>query len=121
MMRPGVGLKYVTIGIIFVNVSVGGNLSHLVAPPVVMVEKHWNWNSLFMLQNFGWKAVIAILVSNFLFFLFFRNELKKLAVEPKTDESTQDQREVPWTITLIHLLFLPWPLVNSHYPQLSIS
>ena len=119
-LHPSTRLKYATLGLLFVNVSVGGTLSHFAAPPVVMVANHWNWNFLFMLQNFGWKAVIAILVSNFLFFLFFRNELKKLAAEPKTEESTQDQREVPWSITLIHLLFLAWTVVNAHYPVLIV-
>ena len=119
-LHPSIHLKYATLGLLFVNVSLGGTLSHFAAPPVVMVAKHWNWDFFFMLQNFGWKAVIAILVSNFLFFLLFRKELKKLAIEPKTDEPTQDQREVPWTITLIHLLFLTWTVVNAHYPVLIV-
>jgi Putative Na+/H+ antiporter len=119
-LHPSTRLKYATLGLLFVNVSVGGTLSHFAAPPVVMVANHWNWDFLFMLQNFGWKAVIAILVSNFLFFLFFRSELKKLTIKPKTEEATQDQREVPWTITLIHLLFLTWTVVNAHYPILIV-
>jgi hypothetical protein len=119
-LHPSTRLKYATLGLLFVNVSVGGTLSHFAAPPVVMVASHWNWHFLFMLQNFGWKAVIAILASNFLFFLLFREELTKLVVEPETGESVRDQREVPWSITLIHLLFLVWTVVNAHYPTLII-
>src|SRR5207244_7944064 len=63
---------------------------------------------------------IAILVSNFLFLLLFRKELKSLTTEPKTDQPTLDQREVPWSITLIHLFFLGWTVVNAHYPVLII-
>jgi Na+/H+ antiporter NhaD/arsenite permease-like protein len=119
-LRPGAQLKYATLGLLFVNVSVGGTLSHFAAPPVVIVASNWHWGFLFMLQNFGWKAVIAILVSNLLFFLFFRKQLTELAVEPDQEESTQEQREVPWSIILIHLLFLGWTVVNSHYPTLII-
>jgi Putative Na+/H+ antiporter len=119
-LHPSVPLKYATLGLLFVNVSVGGTLSHFAAPPVVIVASHWNWGFLFMLQNFGWKAVIAILVSNLLFFLFFRKQLTKLAAEPDAEESTQERREVPASITFIHLLFLAWTVVNSHYPTLII-
>jgi Na+/H+ antiporter NhaD/arsenite permease-like protein len=108
------------LGLLFVNVSVGGTLTHFAAPPVVIVASHWNWDLLFMMQNFGWKAVIAILVSNFLFFLFFRKELTRLAAEPDAEEPVQERREVPWSIIFIHLLFLAWTVVNAHYPTLII-
>jgi Na+/H+ antiporter NhaD/arsenite permease-like protein len=119
-LHPSDRLKYATLGLLFVNVSVGGTLTHFAAPPVIMVANHWNWDFFFMLRNFGWKAVIAILVSNFVFLLFFRRELTKLAAKPGTDESTQEQRAIPWSITVIHLLFLAWTVVNAHYPVLIV-
>jgi hypothetical protein len=109
-------LKYATLGLLFVNISVGGTLSHFAAPPVVMVASQWNWEFLFMLQNFGWKAVLAILVSNFLFLFVFRKELGRLVLEPRKEE----RRKVSWSITVIHLLFLIWTVVNAHYPTLII-
>jgi hypothetical protein len=109
-------LKYATLGLLFVNISVGGTLSHFAAPPVVMVASQWNWEFLFMLQNFGWKAVLAILVSNFLFLFVFRKELGQLVLEPRKEE----RRKVSWSITVIHLLFLIWTVVNAHYPTLII-
>jgi Na+/H+ antiporter NhaD/arsenite permease-like protein len=119
-LHPSTHLKYATLGLLFVNVSVGGTLSHFAAPPVVMVATHWNWHFLFMLQNFGWKAVIAILISNSLFFLVFRKDLTKLANEQSAEETGEEQRQVPWSIILIHLLFLAWTVVNAHYPVLII-
>jgi Putative Na+/H+ antiporter len=119
-LHPSAHLKYATLGLLFVNVSVGGTLTHFAAPPVVIVASHWNWDLLFMLQNFGWKAVIAILISNLLFLLFFRKELTRLAVEPDAEEPIQERREVPWSIIFIHLLFLAWTVVNAHYPTLII-
>ncbi|NBV79612.1 MAG: hypothetical protein EBR62_07105, partial [Verrucomicrobia bacterium] len=36
-LKPSSGLKYATLALLFVNVSVGGALTHFAAPPVVMV------------------------------------------------------------------------------------
>jgi hypothetical protein len=74
-LRPSVKFKYATLALLFVNVSVGGALTHFAAPPVLMVAGPWNWGTSFMLSNFGWKVIIGILASNSLYFLLFRKEL----------------------------------------------
>ena len=33
------------------------------APPVLMVARPWGWTTAFMLTHFGWRALVAILVS----------------------------------------------------------
>jgi hypothetical protein len=63
-LKPSAKLKYATLGLLFVNISVGGTLTHFAAPPVLMVAGPWDWGTDFMLANFGWKAFIGILVSN---------------------------------------------------------
>ena len=35
--EPSLRLRYATLGLLFVNVSVGGTLTHFAAPPVLMV------------------------------------------------------------------------------------
>ena len=77
-LNPSAKLKYATLGLLFVNISVGGTLTHFAAPPVLMVSGPWNWGTEFMLTHFGWKALIGILISNGLYFVFFRSELAKL-------------------------------------------
>ena len=67
-LRPSLTLRYATLGLLFVNISVGGTLTHFAAPPVVMVAHTWDWGFLFMLTHFGWKAVIGIIVANTLCF-----------------------------------------------------
>ena len=71
-------LKYATIGLLFVNISVGGTLSNFAAPPVLMVASPWKWDMAFMIVHFGWKAILGIIISNGLYFLFFRKEFKEL-------------------------------------------
>jgi hypothetical protein len=56
-------LKYAALGVLFVNVSIGGTLTSFAAPPVLIVAATWNWDSAFMLATFGWKAAIAVLVN----------------------------------------------------------
>lgn len=34
---------YATLGLLFVNISIGGTLTHFAAPPVVMVAEKWDW------------------------------------------------------------------------------
>jgi hypothetical protein len=40
-LRPGSHLKYATLGVLFVNVSIGGTLTHFAAPPILMVARPW--------------------------------------------------------------------------------
>ena len=77
-LEPSTKFKYATIGLLFVNVSIGGTLTHFAAPPVLMVAGPWNWGTGYMFANFGWKAIVAILISNGVYFLIFRKELEKL-------------------------------------------
>jgi hypothetical protein len=77
-LDPSPGLKYATLGMLFVNVSVGGTLTHFAAPPVLMVAAPWGWGTGHMLLHFGWKAAAGILISNLLYWFFFRNELEGL-------------------------------------------
>lgn len=77
-LEPSVKFKYGTLGLLLVNVSVGGTLTHFAAPPVLMVAGPWGWGLSHMLLHFGWKAALGILISNGLYFLLFRRELNTL-------------------------------------------
>lgn len=77
-LEPSNKFKYATLGLLFVNISVGGTLTHFAAPPVLMVAGPWNWDMAYMLGHFGWKAVMGILISNTFYFFVFRSELAKL-------------------------------------------
>jgi hypothetical protein len=77
-LEPSQKFKYATLGLLFVNISVGGTLTHFAAPPVLMVASPWKWTTEYMLTHFGWKAELGILLSNALYFLVFRKELAKL-------------------------------------------
>jgi hypothetical protein len=131
-LQPSMRLKYATIGLLFVNVSIGGTLTHFAAPPVLMVARVWEWTTPFMLGHFGWRSVLAILASNAIYFTLFRSELRGLArrqpvadvEKPETD--TEDVQPpallaVPGWLIVVHLLFIAWTVFNAHYPALFIG
>ncbi len=128
-LKPEPLLAYATIGLLFVNISVGGTLTHFAAPPVLMVASTWNWGTLFMLEHFGWKAVVGVIISSSLYFLFFRRALFRIADKADGREDGQlhpkswQERETPipaW-VTGVHLGFLAWTVYTAHYPVLFVG
>jgi len=126
--RPGRALKYATLGLLFVNVSIGGTLTHFAAPPVLMVARSWGWDTAFMASHFGWRAVLAIIASNIVYFAVFRKQLAALAgaapvVKAGEDDTSADDvaGPIPAWITLAHCLFMAWTVVTAHYPAMVIG
>jgi hypothetical protein len=117
-LGPSKELRYATLGLLFVGVSVGGTLSHFAAPPVVMVASVWQWDFSHMLTNFGWKAAFGIFLATAVYFFWFRKELFSLA--PKRLRDVYDSRPIPKRIMVIHVLFMGWTVATAHYPTLVI-
>ena len=105
-------LKYAALGVLFVNVSIGGTLTSFAAPPVLMVAKAWNWDSAFMASTFGWRASIAVLVNASIMTLLLHRHLK----DAQTVSADAAQQPVPFTVRAIHLAFLTGVVVFAHHP-----
>ncbi|MBC7981053.1 MAG: putative Na+/H+ antiporter [Armatimonadetes bacterium] len=127
--RPSRKLAYATLGLLFVNISVGGTLTNFAAPPVLMVARTWEWSTPHMLGHFGWKAMIGIMVSTTAYYCIFRRELAQLSVKvgsggkPEEMRLSWHEREdaVPVWITSVHLGFLAWTVYAVHYPVLFVG
>src|SRR5262249_45496201 len=122
--QPSRRLAYATLGLLFVNVSVGGTLTHFAAPPVLMVASKWGLTMSYMLEHFGWKALLGILAANGFYLLFFWRELKSLSLAcpaSPTISTTGTTSAVPMWITIVHILFLVWTVMNGHYPTLFLG
>ena len=109
-----VRLKYATLGVLLVNVSIGGTLTPFAAPPVLMVAASWGWDLHFMLTNFGAKAAVAVLVNAVAVAVVFRKDLA--ALSPMADAG--QTRPVPWVLSLVHFLFLAGVVVFAHHPPM---
>ncbi len=104
-------LKYATLGVLFVNISIGGTLTPFAAPPVLMVASKWNWDTAFMLATFGWKSALAVTVNALGAALLFRSELKGLqAARP------DGHAAMPAAVTLVHVAFLVGVVAFAHHP-----
>jgi hypothetical protein len=109
-------LKYVTLGVLFVNISIGGTLTSFAAPPVLMVAAKWGWDSTFMFTTFGWKAALAVLVNALAATLLFQRELSE--VNSKARSAAAD---MPAWIVAVHLSFLTAVVVFAHHPPIFIG
>jgi hypothetical protein len=103
--------KYATVGVLFVNVSIGGTLTAYAAPPVLMVAQTWQWTSAFMFTEFGWRAALAVGVNTIVVTLLFATELRHIPYQ-----SSEGQRvDTPWSIIIVSLLFLVGVVFFAHY------
>ena len=105
-------LKYATIGVLFVNVSIGGTLTSFAAPPVLMVAGKWQWDSAFMLTHFGWKAAIAVVFNAAVVTLLFANTLVKAGLGRKHVSPYKG----PIGAMLVSALFLLGIVTFAHHP-----
>jgi Na+/H+ antiporter NhaD/arsenite permease-like protein len=111
-------LKYATLGVLFVNVSIGGTLTPFAAPPVLMVAGKWGWDIWFMISTFGWKAMIAVIINALSATLLFREELS--LAQPEHERSPQGNK-VPVILVSVHLLFLVGIVTFAHHPAVFLG
>lgn len=112
-----VPFMYVTLGVLFVNISIGGVMTNFAAPPVVMVAEHWGWSSGFMMATFGWKALTAVLINAGGATLLFRRHLKDI---PRLSSGTAGL-EVPVWMVAASLAFLGAVVAFSHHPVVFLA
>lgn len=108
-------LKYLALGVLFVNISIGGTLTSFAAPPVLMVAATWQWDSAFMLTTFGWKAAMAVVINATVMTFLLRTHIAE------QDSTEADQQKAPWLVKLIHLSFLSAMVVFAHHPVIFLG
>lgn len=101
--------KYGTLGVLFVNISIGGILTPFAAPPVLMVAERWDWNLGFMLATFGWKAALAVVLNAAAAAFLFRSYLKQLP------SISSPRLDVPWPLIAVHLALLAGIVIGGHH------
>lgn len=105
-------LLYGTLALLFVNISVGGGLTHFAAPPILIVAQKFGWGLKDVFTQIGEAVICATLVNAFLFCLIFKNkiktQIKKLEVETYA---------MPKWITITHLVFLVLIVATAHYEK----
>ncbi|HSH54748.1 MAG TPA: putative Na+/H+ antiporter, partial [Methylotenera sp.] len=113
-------LKYAALGVLFVNISIGGTLTSYAAPPVLMIASAWQWDSAFMAATFGWKAAIAVVINATVISYLLRKHIMSMpvtrdALKESMKESMKESR-VPFMVSLIHIMFLVGVVIFAHHP-----
>lgn len=122
--KPSPRLCYATIGLLFVNVSVGGTLTQFAAPPMVMAAGPWHWDMAYMFLNFGWKAFSGIVWATLLYFLAFRREFKALdraALKLGRSQTMGGGAHIPVWIIAVQVVFMAFIVRVANYPALFIG
>ena len=125
LLDPSPNFKYATLGLLFVNISVGGTLTHFAAPPVLMVAETWHWNLPYMFTHFGWRAVLGVLVATTVYYFIFRKNfasLQERAQEMAAKKAAEPEPEpAPFWIVIVHLAFVVWTVLTLHHPPFFIA
>jgi len=107
------GFKYMTIGVLFVNVSIGGVLTAYAAPPVLMVANTFGWDTAYMATHFGWRAVIAVVFNAGLATIVCRRYLVDGTIGVESSE--KGRQPVPVIVMAIHIAFLVAIVLSAHH------
>ncbi len=113
--KTSVRMRYATLGVLFVNISIGGALTPYAAPPVLMVAGVWGWDLAFMLRNFGGHVVPVVLINATAITFLFRKQLAGLSIPPAKESGT------PAGLILIHLVLLAGIVVFAHHPPIFLG
>jgi hypothetical protein len=117
--------KYIALGVLFVNVSIGGVLSAYAAPPVLMVAQTFGWDSAFMATHFGWRAVAAVLMNALIVTFIFRKALASGTIDTHHGVTDAGEPErvlrVPALVIAIHLAFLIGVVLSAHHPAIFLG
>ncbi|MGB3835663.1 putative Na+/H+ antiporter [Castellaniella sp.] len=117
--RPGQdGFKYLAIGVLFVNVSIGGVLTAYAAPPVLMVANTFGWDTAFMATHFGWRAVVAVLFNGLVLTWICRPFLLNGDIGGVPADT---RPPVSRTVILVHVLFLLAVVLSSHHIKIFLG
>ena len=110
-------LKYLTLGVLFVNVSIGGTLTNFAAPPILMVAAKWGWATGTVFSMFGWKALVAVATNALVLTLLFKKELTKKARANVQGAATR----APAAFVLVNLAILAGVVATNHHPEIFVG
>ncbi len=105
-------LLYIILALLFVNVSVGGALTHFAAPPVLMVANSWHWTLGKVFINLGLPALATILINTTTITVLMKNQLIERLRPLKPS-----QQQAPAWVYLIQFFFLVACILSFSHPN----
>lgn len=119
--RPGqAGFKYMTLGVLFVNISIGGVLTAYAAPPVLMVAQTFGWDTAYMATHFGWRAAVAVIINAAVLTFICRTHLLDGSIGRDPSAALPPSR-VPFIVIAVHTIFLVGVVLSAHHPVIFLG
>ncbi len=109
-------IKYMILGVLFLNISVGGTLTHYAAPPVLMVASTWNWDTATVFNLIGNKSLLIVFLNALWATLLARREIAKGA-----KINFKVRTKMPISVYAIHLSFMVALVYFLHHSVLVIG
>lgn len=103
---------YAVLAVLFVNVSIGGALTHFAAPPILMVARIWQWDFLSVFKNLGIASIIAVFVNAGFLTVYYKKNILQLR------PLNVDAVNIPSWITLGHVLLIASSVYYLHQPRI---
>jgi hypothetical protein len=114
MIDPKVSEKFLygILALLFVNISIGGGLTHFAAPPILIVANAWGWGLTDVFINLGEPVLLAIFLNTTLFTVFFRKQIVS-----ELNQIDADNYPMPAWVIISHLFFLVLIVMMAHHVQ----
>lgn len=112
-------LLYTLLGVLFVNISIGGALTHFAAPPILMVAKTWGWDFSYVFTHYGWKSIFAVVLNALFMVVFFRKRIQENMVS--LSQVNEGPSRIPSWVTGSHYLFLAVLVAAAHYSSVVVG
>lgn len=119
MRKSDLRLNYILLAVLFVNISVGGALTHFAAPPILMVAAKWNWGLAEVFTQFGTHAILIVLINSIGLVLLCRERVRENLVS--FQEAQGHREQMPFGVVLIHYVFLILIVLSAHHPKVAVA
>jgi hypothetical protein len=109
--KTDTGLLYGVLALLFVNISVGGALTHFAAPPILMVARVWNWSLQDVFLYLGKAATASVLVNTLIFTYVMREKIIS-SLRPLVAE----KHMMPTGLMILHVVVMVLVVHFAHEP-----
>lgn len=109
-------LLYGILALLFVNISIGGGLTHFAAPPILIVAQKFGWGLKDVFINLGEAVICGVFTNALLFCLIFKKKIKE-----QISSLEAEHYPMPVWVTVTHLLFMLLIVMTSHYQNVFMS
>lgn len=109
--------RYAVLALLLINISLGGALTNFSAPPILMVAAPWGWSTKSVFLLLGERVLLCLLLNVLAVLFVFRRDLTSYTQLDRT----ADKVAIPPWVTLGHLVWLVFVVLNSHHPKILLG